>query len=197
MVCVFDADQTGRTVDETDTTAAGTEVVFSVVNDADSWIERAVVEEAAKPQGVGASAVYVATSDVALGTLARGQGAYVISSRSFVKEMEVAKELEGEVLKEAELAARWGGDKQVVNGIDMSTQEKLLAMYRVAPQTSTAAKYDTWGDFKRPPATRKYKKSASKSVGAAGNGSAEKEEEAVSDDFQAKLAAFEKEFKNN
>ena len=154
IVCVFDADRTANRrgggsggLGAASRTEAGTWVVFSVTNDADSWIERASIEELAGVSSVdavlrrpgrrtaGASrarrsaprtgttrsararttrttasgdflarqkeprdsdavktrAVYVATSDNALSSVVRGNGAYAVSAGSLVEELTRAR----------------------------------------------------------------------------------------------------------
>ena len=165
-MCVFDADRTAGDrgggsggLDAASKTNAGTWVVFSVTNDADSWIERASIEElkglssvdkvvrktrqanagrvaseterfanrddernvasAGDASGdvfVSAEAsakknsrlVYVATSDNALSSVVRGNGAYAVSAGSLVEELTRARSDETEILRELAVKARWG-----------------------------------------------------------------------------------------
>ena len=134
VVCVFDSDRAVGTggLDQASKTKAGVWVVFSVTNDADSWIERASIEElkgessvekvikkarhAAGAAGAGGGGgnsssgsaaegggggegeecavpgtssrvVYVATSDNALSSVVRCNGAYAVSAGSLIEEL--------------------------------------------------------------------------------------------------------------
>ena len=176
IVCVFDADRTanrrsGGGARRRLAPTAGARVVFSVTSDADSWIERASIEELAGVSSVDAvlrktrqanggrvaseteraanrddafgagadgtgrgtlarrrtagldavktRAVCVATSDNALSSVVRGNGAYAVSAGSLV-ELTRARRDETEILRELSVKARWGGEKR---GLAMVTKD--------------------------------------------------------------------------
>ena len=224
IVCVFDADRTanhrgggsgGKRLDTASRTEAGTWVVFSVTNDADSWIERASIEELAGVSSVdavlrktrqanggrvaseteraanrddafGAGAddaddasgdarqkrtagldavktrtVYVATSDNALSSVVRGNGAYAVSAGSLVEELTRARRDETEILRELSVKARWGGEKRGLAMVtkDASTADKLMEMYKAAPNTSAVEKFGSrTGGFSSKPKKGKKNK---------------------------------------
>jgi hypothetical protein len=221
-VCVFDADRTanrrgggGGGLDAASRTEAGTWVVFSVTNDADSWIERASIEELAGVSSVDAvlrktrqanggrvaseteraanrddafgagvgdaddasgdarqkrtagldavktRAVYVATSDNALSSVVRGNGAYAVSAGSLVEELTRARRDETEILRELSVKARWGGEKRGLAMVtkDASTADKLMEMYKAAPNTSAVEKFGSrTGGFSSKPKKGKKNK---------------------------------------
>ncbi len=244
IVCVFDADRTAsergggssRAIDAAERAKGGTWVVFSVTNDADSWIERASIEElagessvdkvlretrqanggrvtseteraarrddddaaaaaalsgagdvsddAARRRGasrgapadedsrLGAEAkknppsspprvVYVATSDNALSSVVRGNGAYAVSAGSLVEELTRARADETEILRELSVKARWGGEKRGLAMVakDASTADKLMEMYKSAPNTSAVEKFGSrTGGFSSKPKKGKKNK---------------------------------------
>ena len=210
IVCVFDADRTANDrgggsggLDAASRTEAGTWVVFSVTNDADSWIERASIEELAGESSVdavlrktrqanggrvasetlraanrdefGAGAgdasgdarsavsrtVYVATSDNALSSVVRGNGAYAVSAGSLVEELTRARRDETEILRELSVKARWGGEKRGLAMVakDASTADKLMEMYKAAPNTSAVEKFGSrTGGFSSKPKKGKKNK---------------------------------------
>ena len=211
IVCVFDADRTANDrgggsggLDAASRTEAGTWVVFSVTNDADSWIERASIEELAGESSVdavlrktrqanggrvaseteraanrddafGAGAgdasgdarsavsrtVYVATSDNALSSVVRGNGAYAVSAGSLVEELTRARRDEKEILRELSVKARWGGEKRglAMVAVDASTADKLMEMYKAAPNTSAVEKFGSrTGGFSSKPKKGKKNK---------------------------------------
>ena len=210
IVCVFDADRTANDrgggsggLDAASRTEAGTWVVFSVTNDADSWIERASIEELAGESSVdavlrktrqanggrvasetlraanrdefGAGAgdasgdarsavsrtVYVATSDNALSSVVRGNGAYAVSAGSLVEELTRARRDETEILRELSVKARWGGEKRglAMVAVDASTADKLMEMYKAAPNTSAVEKFGSrTGGFSSKPKKGKKNK---------------------------------------
>ena len=223
IVCVFDADRTanrrgggGGGLDAASRTEAGTWVVFSVTNDADSWIERASIEELAGVSSVDAvlrktrqanggrvaseteraanrddafgagagdagdasgdvlarrrtagldavktRAVYVATSDNALSSVVRGNGAYAVSAGSLVEELTRARRDETEILRELSVKARWGGEKRGLAMVtkDASTADKLMEMYKAAPNTSAVEKFGSrTGGFSSKPKKGKKNK---------------------------------------
>jgi predicted RNA-binding protein with PIN domain len=221
IVCVFDADRTAGDrgggsggLDAAWKTKAGTWVVFSVTNDADSWIERASIEELKGESSVDkvlrktrqanagrvaseterfanrddernvasagdasgdvfvsaeASAkknsrlVYVATSDNALSSVVRGNGAYAVSAGSLVEELTRARSDETEILRELAVKARWGGEKRGLAMVtkDASTADKLMEMYKAAPNTTAVEKFGSrTGGFSSKP--RKGKKNKGK-----------------------------------
>ena len=69
----------------------------------------------AEPGG-GQHVVYVATSDNALSSVVRCNGAYVISAKSLIEEMSRAREDEKEILRELAVKAKWGGETRVGDG---------------------------------------------------------------------------------
>ena len=211
IVCVFDADRTAsergggssRAIDAAERAKGGTWVVFSVTNDADSWIERASIEELAGESSVdavlrktrqanggrvasetlraanrdefGAGAgdasgdarsavsrtVYVATSDNALSSVVRGNGAYAVSAGSLVEELTRARRDETEILRELSVKARWGGEKRGLAMVakDASTADKLMEMYKSAPNTSAVEKFGSrTGGFSSKPKKGKKNK---------------------------------------
>ena len=221
IVCVFDADRTAsergggssRAIDAAERAKGGTWVVFSVTNDADSWIERASIEELAGESSVdavlrktrqanggrvasetlraanrdefGAGAgdasgdarrrtagldaktaavsrtVYVATSDNALSSVVRGNGAYAVSAGSLVEELTRARRDETEILRELSVKARWGGEKRglAMVAVDASTADKLMEMYKAAPNTSAVEKFGSrTGGFSSKPKKGKKNK---------------------------------------
>lgn len=214
IVCVFDADRTAGDrgggsggLDSAWKTKAGTWVVFSVTNDADSWIERASIEELAGESSVdkvlrktrqanagrvaseteraanrdddasagdasgdffvsaearkNSRAVYVATSDNALSSVVRGNGAYAVSAGSLVEELTRARLDETEILRELAVKARWGGEKRGLAMVtkDASTAEKLMEMYKAAPNTSAVEKFGSrTGGFSSKPKKGKKNK---------------------------------------
>ena len=221
IVCVFDADRTARerdggrgALDAAERAEGGTWVVFSVTNDADSWIERASLEElagessvervlrearaasggrvasgteraarrddggvsgggvssdalpakrseAAKKDHSATRVVYVATSDNALSSIVRGNGAYAVSAGSLVEELTRARADETEILRELSVRARWGGEKRGLAMVtkDASTAEKLMEMYKAAPNTSAVEKFGSrTGGFSSKPKKGKKNK---------------------------------------
>ena len=222
IVCVFDADRTAsergggssRAIDAAERAKGGTWVVFSVTNDADSWIERASLEElagessvervlrearaasggrvaseteraarrddggvsgggvssdalpakrseAAKKDHSATRVVYVATSDNALSSIVRGNGAYAVSAGSLVEELTRARADETEILRELSVRARWGGEKRGLAMVakDASTADKLMEMYKSAPNTSAVEKFGSrTGGFSSKPKKGKKNK---------------------------------------
>jgi len=222
VICVFDADRAGglgRT-DQIDKTPAGVWVVFSVTNDADSWIERASMvelrgecsidasnatkgrgatfgsratsgpfgsgDEGGNGRGAGGDddgfgrgsasrVVYVATNDGALSSIARGNGAYVISAGSLVEEMTRAREAETEILNDLAVKAKWGGELRGMAMVtkNSSTAEKLMAMYLSAPNASTTKHTlgaNGAGFSSRPKKGKKNKGSSKPGGGTGGSG---------------------------
>mgnify|MGYP001162382425 FL=1 len=166
VALVWDAD---RNVDkdedeiEGDVEVDGFQTVYSVKNDADSWIEARVSEEmeASKKSGGAKRMVYVATSDGALSSIVRGNGAFVISTKAFCDEMRKASQGEREILEEMAIAARWNASKKIsrVGVKDDDVKRKLMEMYKTAPSMETPANAPK-GDFKRQSETSKAKKGA-------------------------------------
>jgi predicted RNA-binding protein with PIN domain len=160
VALVWDADR-NRDKDEDeiegDLDVDGFMTVYSVKNDADSWIEARVAQE------IGADkksnrVVYVATSDNALSSIARGTGAYVVTAKAFVEELRKASQGEKEILQEMAIAARWNSSKKMSNvGVrDDDVKRKLLEMYKTAPNMEAPANAPK-GDFKRHSETTKMK----------------------------------------
>jgi hypothetical protein len=175
-------------------------VVFSVGNDADSWIERASLEELKgdcsvekvlkrarhaksgiggairrSDTGVGSGGgseegcvvaesgsrvVYVATSDNALSSVVRCNGAYAVSSGSLIEELTRARTAETEILRDLAVKAKWGGDKRGNSMVtrDAETAEKLMALYLAAPNASTAKFGSLTGGFSSKPKKGKKNK---------------------------------------
>ena len=160
VALVWDADRNRDKVEdeiEGDLDVDGFMTVYSVKNDADSWIEARVAQE------IGADkksnrVVYVATSDNALSSIARGTGAYVVTAKAFVEELRKASQGEKEILQEMAIAARWNSSKKMSNvGVrDDDVKRKLLEMYKTAPNMEAPANAPK-GDFKRHSETRKMK----------------------------------------
>ena len=206
VLVVFDADRAVNTggLDQASRTNAGVWVIFSVTNDADSWIERASLAElrgdssvdevlrrardadsgrataaekaasrrrreeeeeeedapcVAEP-GAGQHVVYVATSDNALSSVVRCNGAYVISAKSLIEEMSRAREDEKEILRELAVKAKWGGEKRGLAMVtkDAETADKLMSMYLAAPNASTARFGSRTGGFSSKPKKGKKNK---------------------------------------
>ena len=206
VLVVFDADRAVNTggLDQASRTNAGVWVIFSVTNDADSWIERASLAElrgdssvdevlrrardadsgrattaekaasrrrreeeeeeedapcVAEPGG-GQHVVYVATSDNALSSVVRCNGAYVISAKSLIEEMSRAREDEKEILRELAVKAKWGGEKRGLAMVtkDAETADKLMSMYLAAPNASTARFGSRTGGFSSKPKKGKKNK---------------------------------------
>lgn len=211
VLVVFDADRAvgAGGLDQASRTDAGVWVVFSVTNDADSWIERASLEElrgessvdevlrrardadsgrataaekaasrrrreeeetddvsssedaprAAEPGG-GQRVVYVATSDNALSSVVRCNGAYVVSAGSLIEEMTRARADEKEILRELAVKAKWGGEKRGLAMVtkDAETADKLMSMYLAAPNASTAKYGSLTGGFSSKPKKGKKNK---------------------------------------
>jgi predicted RNA-binding protein with PIN domain len=245
VVCVFDSDRAGARaaaggIDRATRTRAGTWVVFSVANDADSWIERASLEELAgvssvakvakaargatptprggvseaerrdardaerragdapEPRGGGGGGggagegvedrgdddedargpgdekggargrgpggggpvVYVATSDNALSSVCRGNGAYAVSAGSLVEELARARATEGEILRDVARKARWGGETRgrAMLTKDEETADKLMEMYLAAPNASTTKHLGAAAGFSSKPKKGKKNK---------------------------------------
>jgi len=168
VVLVWDADR-NREKDEDDVegdlATDGFQIVYSVKNDADSWIEARVVEEL-KGVGGGVSkqrrVVYVATSDGALSSIVRGSGAYVVTAPSFVEELRKATQGEKEILEEMLISARWSSAKKMstVGVKDDDVKRKLLEMYKSAPSMEMPANAPK-GDFRRQSETTKSKSAPS------------------------------------
>ncbi|CEF97252.1 Protein of unknown function DUF901 [Ostreococcus tauri] len=163
VVLVWDADRTkDKDEDEIegDLDADGFQVVYSVKNDADSWIEARVAKEKEIDEN---KAVYVATSDGALSSIARGSGAYVITAKAFVEELRRATSEEREILEDVAIAARWNSSKKMskigVKGDDV--KRKLLEMYKTAPSMELPVNAPR-GDFKRQSEASKSTKQAPK-----------------------------------
>ena len=164
VVLVWDADR-NREKDEDDVegdlATDGFQIVYSVKNDADSWIEARVAEEL-KGESGGVSkqrrVVYVATSDGALSSIVRGSGAYVVTAPSFVEELRKATQGEKEILEEMSISARWSSAKKMSNvGVkDDDVKRKLLEMYKSAPSMEMPANAPR-GDFRRQSETTKSK----------------------------------------
>jgi len=149
VIVAFDADR-NRNKDEDEIegdAVSGIQVVYSVKNDADSWIEARVVQEL---QANASRVVYVATSDNALSSLVRGSGAYVVNAKAFVEELRRATQGEKEILQEMAIAARWNKGKKIaaVGVKDDDVKRKLMEMYKTAPNMEVAANAPK-GDFKR------------------------------------------------
>ena len=237
VVCVFDSDRAARArraggIDRASRTRAGTWVVFSVTNDADSWIERASLEELAgvssvakvakaargaaprggvseterrdartpsderearaeeegaeergeggdhdrgddedargpgdggargRGPGGGGPVVYVATSDNALSSVCRGNGAYAVSAGSLVEELARARATEGEILRDVARKARWGGETRgrAMLTKDAETADKLMEMYLAAPNASTTKHLGAAAGFSSKPKKGKKNK---------------------------------------
>ena len=236
VVCVFDSDRAGARaaaggIDRASRTRAGTWVVFSVTNDADSWIERASLEELAgvssvakvakaargaaprggvseaerrdardaerraggargggggggageggdhdhgddddargpgdgargRGPGGGGPVVYVATSDNALSSVCRGNGAYAVSAGSLVEELARARATEGEILRDVARKARWGGETRgrAMLTKDAETADKLMEMYLAAPNASTTKHLGAAAGFSSKPKKGKKNK---------------------------------------
>lgn len=168
VVLVWDADR-NREKDEDDVEGDldtdGFQIVYSVKNDADSWIEARVAEEL-KGESGGVSkqrrVVYVATSDGALSSIVRGSGAYVVTAPSFVEELRKATQGEKEILEEMSISARWSSAKKMSNvGVkDDNVKRKLLEMYKSAPSMEMPANAPR-GDFRRQSETTKSKSAPS------------------------------------
>ena len=94
--------------------------------------------------------VYVATSDGALSSIVRGNGAFVISTKAFCDEMRKASQGEREILEEMAIAARWNASKKIsrVGVKDDDVKRKLMEMYKTAPSMETPANAPK-GDFKK------------------------------------------------
>jgi len=163
---VWDADRSVDKVEdeiEGDVEVDGFQTVYSVKNDADSWIEARVSEEmeASRKSGEAKRVVYVATSDGALSSIVRGNGAFVISAKVFCEEMRKASQGEKEILEEMAIAARWNTSKKIsrVGVKDDDVKRKLMEMYKTAPSMETPANAPK-GDFKRQAETTKAKRGA-------------------------------------
>lgn len=198
VICVFDADRTARAsngLDQASKTTGGVWVVFSVTNDADSWIEAASLVELKGESslagvlrktrdatgGKGPSGesqrlasreddgvetvqnaglkiensnplklstpksrtVYVATSDGALSSVVRGNGAYAVSAGSLIEELRAAQATETEILRELAVKARWGGEKRgaAMRITNQTTADALMELYKNAPNTSAVVKF--------------------------------------------------------
>mmetsp|Transcript_3124 Transcript_3124/g.10407 ORF Transcript_3124/g.10407 Transcript_3124/m.10407 type:complete len:401 (+) Transcript_3124:73-1275(+) len=149
VVVVWDADR-NRNKDEDEIEGdldSGVQTVYSVKNDADSWIEARVVEEMREH---ASRLVYVATSDGALSSLVRGSGAYVVNAKAFVEELRRATQGEKEILQEMAIAARWNKGKKIaaVGVKDDDVKRKLMEMYKTAPSMEAPANAPK-GAFKR------------------------------------------------
>lgn len=158
VALVWDADRTKDKDDdevEGDLETDGFQVIYSVKNDADSWIEARVAEELKVDKN---RTVYVATSDGALSSVARGSGAYVITSKAFVEEIRRATAEEKEILQDVAISARWNSSKKLskvgVKGDDV--KRKLLEMYKTAPSMAMPSNAPK-GDFKRQSESTKSK----------------------------------------
>eukprot|EP00982_Pelagococcus_subviridis_P003150 24097-Pelagococcus_subviridis.AAC.1 len=212
VVVVFDADRRDGATDAATKTKSGVWEVYSVSNDADSWIERASIEELSgrssvekvlnearrtssgrvalssmdesdaagsaddgdenTPGSTFAAAkakrlVYVATSDVALSTVVRGNGAYAISSGSLIEEIIAARNSETEILRDLAVKAKWGGEKRGLGVVakDSETADKLMQMYLNAPNATTTKFASLTGGFSSKP--KKGKKNKKKPKGVA------------------------------
>jgi hypothetical protein len=105
--------------------------------------------------------VYVATSDNALSSVVRGNGAYAVSAGSLVEELTRARRDETEILRELSVKARWGGEKRglAMVAVDASTADKLMEMYKAAPNTSAVEKFGSrTGGFSSKPKKGKKNK---------------------------------------
>ena len=160
VALVWDADRNRDKVEdeiEGDLDVDGFMTVYSVKNDADSWIEARVAQEFGTDKKSDRT-VYVATSDNALSLIASGTGAYVLTAKAFVEELRKATQGEKEILEEMAIAARWNSSKKMSNvGVrDDDVKRKLLEMYKTAPNMEAPANAPK-GDFKRHSETRKMK----------------------------------------
>jgi hypothetical protein len=105
--------------------------------------------------------VYVATSDNALSSVVRGNGAYAVSAGSLVEELTRARSDETEILRELAVKARWGGEKRGLAMVtkDASTADKLMEMYKAAPNTTAVEKFGSrTGGFSSKPKKGKKNK---------------------------------------
>ena len=105
--------------------------------------------------------MYVATSDNALSSVVRGNGAYAVSAGSLVEELTRARRDETEILRELSVKARWGGEKRGLAMVtkDASTADKLMEMYKAAPNTSAVEKFGSrTGGFSSKPKKGKKNK---------------------------------------
>jgi hypothetical protein len=111
--------------------------------------------------------VYVATSDVALSTVVRGNGAYAISSGSLIEEIIAARNSETEILRDLAVKAKWGGEKRGLGVVakDSETADKLMQMYLNAPNATTTKFASLTGGFSSKP--KKGKKNKKKPKGVA------------------------------
>jgi predicted RNA-binding protein with PIN domain len=150
VILVWDADRTNKDDDgiEGDLEKDAFQIVYSVKNDADSWIEYRVAEE--MRNSLQGRIIYVATSDGALSSIVRGSGAYVVSAPAFAEELRKATQGEKEILEEMAIAARWNSSKKMSNAAvkDDEVKRKLLEMYKSAPSMEMPANAPK-GDFKR------------------------------------------------
>ena len=110
--------------------------------------------------GAGQHVVYVATSDNALSSVVRCNGAYVISAKSLIEEMSRARDDEKEILRELAVKAKWGGEKRGLAMVtkDAETADKLMSMYLSAPNASTARFGSRTGGFSSKPKKGKKNK---------------------------------------
>ena len=87
--------------------------------------------------------VYVATSDGALSSVVRGNGAYAVSAGSLIEELRAAQATETEILRELAVKARWGGEKRgaAMRITNQTTADALMELYKNAPNTSAVVKF--------------------------------------------------------
>lgn len=104
--------------------------------------------------------VYVATSDNALSSVCRGNGAYAVSAGSLVEELARARATEGEILRDVARKARWGGETRgrAMLTKDAETADKLMEMYLAAPNASTTKHLGAAAGFSSKPKKGKKNK---------------------------------------
>lgn len=104
--------------------------------------------------------MYVATSDNALSSVVRCNGAYVVSAGSLIEEMTRARADEKETLRKLAVKAKWGGEKRGLAMVtkDAETADKLMSMYLAAPDASTAKYGSLTGGFSSKPKKGKKNK---------------------------------------
>jgi hypothetical protein len=151
----------GRVASETERAANRDDAFGAGVGDADDASGDARQKRTAGLDAVKTRAVYVATSDNALSSVVRGNGAYAVSAGSLVEELTRARRDETEILRELSVKARWGGEKRGLAMVtkDASTADKLMEMYKAAPNTSAVEKFGSrTGGFSSKPKKGKKNK---------------------------------------
>ena len=84
-----------------------------------------------------------------------------VSAGSLVEELTRARRDETEILRELSVKARWGGEKRGLAMVakDASTADKLMEMYKSAPNTSAVEKFGSrTGGFSSKPKKGKKNK---------------------------------------